>query len=65
MGRDEVLPFNDKVLRLFLGRELRQDSTHGKLDLLRSGPSDADVVLLSQVVDDVGRDLVPCDMDAR
>lgn len=65
MGRDEVLPFNDKVLWLFLGRELWQDSTHGKLDLFRGGPSDADVVLLSQVVDDVGRDLVPCDMDAR
>ena len=64
MGRDEVLTLYDEVFRLLFGRQLGQYRSDGKLYLLRRGAPDADVVLPSKVVDDVGRYLVACNVDA-
>ena len=59
MGRDHIPGHDHIVLRFLILRQFHQHRADSVLDLLPGSAADTDAVLLGQVVDDVGRDLVP------
>ena len=64
MGRYNILSLNDIWFRLLIWRKLRKNRTYCELYLFCRGASNANVVLLAKIIDDICRQFVSCYMDA-
>ena len=63
MGRHHVSAHYPVVLGRLFGRKIGHNGADGELNLLGRGAADADIVLLAQVVNDIGGDVVPRHMN--